>query len=119
MQRKQVTTTKNCLAYRINNATDIMGKESILFREKFKNIPGVTTSTEEWGEWFDGTVFINKREFVCLNRLSLDCWMVYINNPYEDGKQWVFGEYKTFAGALRKTAAIMAKREYPKPVLVW
>lgn len=45
--------------------------------------------------------------------------MVYTNNPYDDGKQWVFGEYKTFAGALRKTAAIVAKREYPKPILVW
>ncbi len=47
-------------------------------------------------------------------------YMVYINNPNgHDGKQWVFGYYKTFGRALKKAAAIVEKREYPKPIEIW
>ena len=47
-------------------------------------------------------------------------YMVYINNPNgHDGEQWVFGYYKTFDRALKKAAAIVEKREYPKPIEIW
>lgn len=83
---------------------------------------GVTThqSDNEEAHYFSGTVYINNYEFVCIDQLTENKYMVYINDPSgHDNEQWVFGYYKTFARALNKAKTIVEKREYPKPIETW
>lgn len=92
------------------------------FSKHFKGVQGVTThqSDNEEAHYFSGTVYINNYEFVCIDQLTENKYMVYINNPSgHDNEQCVFGYYKTFARALNKATAIVEKREYPKPVETW
>ena len=102
----------------ISNFTD----KCMKFKARFNCMRGVTTheSDDEEANYFSGTVYINNNEFVCIDQEKENKYMVYVNNPVgHDGQQWVFGYYKTFRGALNKTAAIVEKREYPKPIDVW
>lgn len=90
----------------------------LIFKRFFYFKMGVTTHEVEDTEqdMFSGTVYINRHEFICVEK-EKDKYMVYINNPDgHDGEQWVFGYYKTFGRALKKAAAIVEKREYPKPI---
>lgn len=92
------------------------------FSKHFKGMQGVTThqSDNEEAHYFSGTVYINNYEFVCIDQLTENKYMVYINDPSgHDNEQWVFGYYKTFARALNKAKTIVEKREYPKPVETW
>nr|DAG59157.1 MAG TPA: hypothetical protein [Caudoviricetes sp.] len=92
------------------------------FAKHFKGKQGVTTHQIDYEEanYFSGTVYIDRLEFVCIDQMKENEYMVYINNPVgHDEQQWVFGYYKTFRGALKKASAIVDKREYPKPVLIW
>lgn len=91
------------------------------FAAFFKGMPGVTTFQSENTDYndFSGTVYINGQEFVCIDQVEESRFMVYINNPYDDDLQWVFGYYRTFRGALNKAKKITERREYPKPVETW
>ena len=92
------------------------------FAKYFKGMQGVTTHQSEDIDYndFSGTVYVNRYEFVCIDQMEESGYMVYINNPNgHDGEQWVFGYYKTFSRALKKAAAIVEKREYPKPIEIW
>lgn len=92
------------------------------FSKRFKNEQGITThqAEDEQAHYFSAAVYLNGNEFICLDETEENKYMVYINNPngYE-GKQLIFAEYKTFGMALRKAEAIVGKREYPKPILIW
>lgn len=92
------------------------------FSKFFKGRQGVTTHQIEYeGEHcFFGTAYVNGHEFVCVDQMKENEYMVYINNPVEgDERQWVFGYYKTFRKALRKMSSIVDKRQYPKPIEIW
>ena len=92
------------------------------FAKHFKGKQGVTThqSDNEEAHYFSGTVYINNSEFVCIDQLEENKYMVYINDPNgHNSEQWVFGYYMTFGRALNKAAAIAEKREYPKPIEKW
>lgn len=94
----------------------------IEFLEHFKGKSGVTTHQidNEEAFFFSGTVYINHYEFVCLAQLEENKYMVYINNPEgHDSEQWIFGYYKSFKRALKKTEEITEKRVYPKPIEIW
>lgn len=107
------------------------------FSRCFKGMDGITTlQCEDSGsdyEYFEGAVFINHIEFVCISKYGGEKYMVYINNPYcevdNDGcaiftkdhpqQQWIFGYYESFKRALNKAKSIVEKRKYPKPIEVW
>lgn len=91
------------------------------FSKHFKGKQGITThQVESEQRYFSGAVYINGNEFVCMDEIEENKYMVYINNPDKhEGKQLIFGEYKTFSGALKKIESIVSKREYPKPILIW
>ena len=92
------------------------------FAKYFKGRQGVTTHQIEYEDahYFSGTAYVDGHEFVCVDQMKEDEYMVYINNPIEgDEKQWVFGYYKTFRRALRKMSSIVDKRKYPEPIEVW
>jgi hypothetical protein len=92
------------------------------YSKYFKGMQGITTHQSENIDYndFSGTVYVNRYEFVCIDQMEESGYMVYINNPNgHDGEQWVFGYYKTFGRALKKAAAIVEKREYPKPIEIW
>ena len=92
-------------------------------------MPNVTTFETEFcdGERyhdFDGTVYINHREFISVGDFG-DRFMVYINNPLwgDDDEhhdipehQWVFGYYKSFKHAINRAKAITLAGHYPKPL---
>lgn len=79
-----------------------------------------TPKRQRRGTLLSGTVYINNYEFVCIDQLTENKYMVYINDPSgHDNEQWVFGYYKTFARALNKAKTIVEKREYPKPIETW
>lgn len=93
------------------------------FHKHFQGMPGVTTHEceikEPYGD-FDGTVYVNGVEFVCMNAIEKGKYMVYVNNPNgHDEEQWVFGYYKSFARALNKVVSIVESRKYPKPIEIW
>ena len=92
------------------------------FSRSFKGKQGLTTFQSENKEahYFSGTVYVNHLEFVCMDELKEGDYMVYINNPegYE-GKQLVFGYYKSFRRALNRVASIAESRKYPKPIEIW
>ena len=85
------------------------------------------------GEFFEGTVYINKREFVCVGEWDNGEFTVYINNPHcevtSDGcaiftdehpqQQFIFGRYKSFKRALNKAVAIVKAGKYPKPIEIY
>ena len=101
----------------------------VLFKKAFKGMPNVTTFETEFvdGERyhdFDGTVYINQREFISVGDFG-DRFMVYINNPlwgYDEEQhdipehQWVFGYYKSFKRAINKALDITKQGFYPKPM---
>ena len=108
------------------------------FKDAFRGMPGVTTYTQETvmddGQYadFDGSVYINHREWVAISATD-GKFMVYINNPGcpvdADGcpiftkertqQQLVFGYYKSFNRALNRAVAITQARKYPKPIEIW
>lgn len=103
-------------------ATSNYTSKCMEFSKNFKGMQGVTThqSDDEEAHYFSGTVYINRYEFVCIDQLTENKYMVYINNPKgHEGQQMVFGYYKTFVRAINKAKAIVEKREYPKPVEIW
>lgn len=85
------------------------------------------------GELFEGTAYINKREFICVGEWDNGEFTVYINNPYcevtPDGcaiftdehpqQQFIFGRYKSFKRALNKAVAIVKAGKYPKPIEIY
>ena len=93
-------------------------------------MPNVTTFESEFNEGnryhdFDGTVYINHREFISVYEVESGKYMVYINNPLwgDDDEhhdipehQWVFGYYKSLNRAIYRAKAITLARRYPKPL---
>lgn len=85
------------------------------------------------GELFEGTAYLDKREFVCVGEWDNGEFTVYINNPYcevtPDGcaiftdehpqQQFIFGRYKSFKRALNKAVAIVKVGKYPKPIEIY
>lgn len=87
------------------------------FSKHFKGMQGVTThqSDNEEAHYFSGTVYINNYEFVCIDQLTENKYMVYINNPSgHDNEQWVFGYYKTFCQSLKQSNSNRWKARIPK-----
>lgn len=107
------------------------------FSRCFKGMRGITTlqceDNESGHEFFEGSVYINHIEFLCISKFGEEKYMVHINNPDcevdDDGcaifteehpqQQWTFGYYKSFKQALNKAKEIVEKRAYPKPIDVW
>ena len=101
----------------------------VLFKKAFRGMPNVTTFETEFADGeryhdFDGTVYINHREFISVGDFG-DSYMVYINNPLwgDDNEQhdipehqWVFGYYKSLNRAINKALAITKQGFYPKPL---
>lgn len=97
-------------------------EKCIAFHTHFKGLKDVTTHEveDEDSHYFSGTVYINRYEFVCIDKMDENKYMVYINNPPgHEGQQWVFGYYKTFGRSLNMMEATVRKREYPNPIDVW
>lgn len=69
------------------------------FAKLFHGKQGVTAHQSENIEqhYFSGAIYIKRLEFVCLEQLNENEYMVYINNPTgHPEQQWVFGYYKTW-----------------------
>lgn len=97
-------------------------EKCIEFLKLFKGKQGLTTFQNENKEahYFSGTVYVDHIEFVCMDELKGGDYMVYINNPEVcEGKQLVFGYYKSFRRALNRVASIVENRKYPRPIEIW
>lgn len=116
------------------------------FKSAFADMANVTTFATEIvaancagypiadnGELFEGTAYINHREFVCVGEWDNGEFTVYINNPHcevaPDGspifteehpqQQFIFGRYKSFSRALNKAIEIVKSSKYPKPIEIY
>ena len=127
-----------------NALDDMVGKSSLYtprckdFNAAFKGLANVTTHATETNHYdgtftdFDGSVYINHREWVSIAETD-GKFMVYINNPGcpvdADGcpvftkehpqQQWVFGYYESFKRALNRAMAIVRGYAYPAPIEIW
>src|SRR5574344_581882 len=134
-----------CVHMNFQNAfDDMVGKSSLYtprckdFKAAFKGLANITTHATETIHYdgsftdFDGSVYINHREWVSIGETDGKL-MVYINNPGcpvdADGctvftkehpqQQWVFGDYESFKRALNRALAIVRGYIYPKPIEIW
>lgn len=105
----------------MKNSLSNFTTKCLIFKRFFYFRLGVTTHEVEDTEqdMFSGTVYINRHEFICVEK-EKDKYMVYINNPDgHDGEQWVFGYYDDFELAIQAMDVIIDRGEYPQPLEVW
>ena len=119
-----------CLAF----AAAFAGMENVItFNTEIVSANCAGYPIADSGELFEGTAYLDKREFVCVGEWDDGEFTVYINNPHSevtpDGcpmftdehpqQQFIFGRYNSFKRAVNKAVTIVKARKYPKPIEIY